>query len=112
MKKIYQRRNPYWLSDIFIFMEYDFEYEEKHVVWVKINSRNNIEEYGIDFTSFSFIAPSRCLNGDYINDKHTAPASKLQRKIINRFDGNFWFMIYSRMKLKQDDENKVSNNQK
>lgn len=89
----YAIKNPCWLADTFIFRRHGY----LGSIWVKINSRNKIEEIGYDF-------PSRfhCNNIKEVEcDEHCKEATRLQQSILNRIGEEYFF------KLKNMNEAKI-----
>ena len=89
---IYEKANPCWYADTFIFKK-----DEKlgTTVWVKVNSKNKIEEIGIDIEHRT---PCRDLQ-DLISKSE--PATQLHRNIINRIGDEFFGMIKQRQELEK-----------
>lgn len=94
--KVFQIENPMWLSDIFVFMEFQFE-KDKHVqtVYVKINHLNKIEEIGIDIVSRLHL---QCTFEDFMKSERITKATRLQFSIINRIDKEYWWHIKNNLK--------------
>ena len=82
--KIYSTPNPLWWGDTFIF-----SYNEDYCcyVYVKVNSRNKIEEIGIDLES-------RMHNTKFADMKYKREANRLQKSIFNRIGEEYWSCVY------------------
>lgn len=82
--KIYSTPNPLWWGDTFIF-----SYNEDYCcyVYVKVNSRNKIEEIGIDLES-------RMHNTKFADMNYKTDANRLQKSIFNRIGEEYWRHVY------------------
>lgn len=85
-KEIYEIPNPFWLSDIFIFMEHK---KLKRTVYVKVNCHNKIEEIGLDIEKRMHYIPLE----DIKTNKYCIPATKLHKSILNRIGNEYWYAL-------------------
>ena len=84
MKKIYAVANPMWYADTFIFSYFE---DIGSYVYVKINHNNKIEEIGINI--------EERMHNTRIEDMKKEEATRLQKSIFNRIDGEYWCKLYN-----------------
>lgn len=82
--KIYEKDNPCFLADTYVFGEVSFEDKIYHC-YVKVNCRNKIEEIGTEIQERFF--------GNWSIEKiieKSRDATKLHKSIFRRFDTEYW----------------------
>ena len=100
--KIYAIRNPSWMADTFIFTKVVREdYNGKMQIYypyIKINSKNKIEEIGVD-VAIRLCCMFRKMTIEPILDK-SSEATKIQKQIYRIIDNELWGTLISREQLK------------
>jgi len=88
--KLYAIDNPCFLADTFVFAVLDDDFCEEWIVnlgktvWIKVNSRNKIEEFGFDISK-----RMHNLKLEQIISSAKEPTIA-QRKAFFKLDGEFW----------------------